>query len=78
MKLGADIEVTDESLHLKVSKQIHQNIDIETYNDHRMAMAFAPLALKTAIQIIDSEVVTKSFRSFWSDMNKVGLQIKEL
>ncbi|SED12257.1 3-phosphoshikimate 1-carboxyvinyltransferase [Tenacibaculum sp. MAR_2009_124] len=77
-KLGATINVTNESLHLKNSEQIHQNIDIETYNDHRMAMAFAPLAFKTIIQINEAEVVTKSFRNFWNDMNKIGLQIQEL
>ena len=77
-KLGADIEITNESLHLKRSHQMHQNISIETYNDHRMAMAFAPLAFKNTIQINDSEVVTKSFRSFWKDMDKVGLHIEEL
>ncbi len=77
-KLGATIEVTNESLHLKAGEQIHQNIDIETYNDHRMAMAFAPLAFKTIIQINEAEVVTKSFRNFWNDMDKIGLEIQEL
>ncbi|CAM1373355.1 3-phosphoshikimate 1-carboxyvinyltransferase [Tenacibaculum xiamenense] len=77
-KLGASIEVTNESLHLQAGEQIYQNIDIETYNDHRMAMAFAPLAFKTIIQINEAEVVTKSFRNFWNDMNKIGLQIQEL
>ena len=73
-KLGAHIEVTNESLHLKTSEEIKKNIAIETYNDHRMAMAFAPLALKVLIQILDSEVVSKSYRNFWDDMQQVGLE----
>ena len=72
-KLGANIEVTNENLHLKTSEEIKKNIAIETYNDHRMAMAFAPLALKVPIQILDSDVVTKSYRNFWNDMQQVGL-----
>ena len=72
-KLGANIEVTNENLHLKTSEEIKKNIAIETYNDHRMAMAFAPLALKVPIQILDSDVVSKSYRNFWNDMQQVGL-----
>lgn len=73
-KLGATITVTDESLHLKPSTEIKENIAIATYNDHRMAMAFAPLALKVPIKILDAEVVTKSYRSFWDHFQKVGIQ----
>lgn len=70
-KLGADIEVTKESLHLKASKNINKNIAIDTYHDHRMAMAFAPLAIKVPMIINDAEVVTKSFTSFWNDFESV-------
>ncbi|WP_440069880.1 3-phosphoshikimate 1-carboxyvinyltransferase [Tenacibaculum discolor] len=73
-KLGADISVTNESLHLKSSSEIKENIQIATYNDHRMAMAFAPLALKVSIEILDADVVTKSYRNFWKDMFCVGIQ----
>lgn len=73
-KLGADISVTNESLHLKSSSEIKENIQIATYNDHRMAMAFAPLALKVPIEILEAEVVTKSYRNFWKDMLSVGIQ----
>ncbi len=72
-KLGAEILVTNESLHLEISKKINNNISIETYNDHRMAMAFAPLSLKTSIIILDANVVTKSYRSFWKDFEKIGI-----
>ncbi len=70
-KLGADISVTDKSLHLKSGSTIHEEILIKTYDDHRMAMAFAPLALKVPIQIDDAEVVSKSYTDFWADFEKV-------
>ncbi|CAA0194467.1 3-phosphoshikimate 1-carboxyvinyltransferase [Tenacibaculum maritimum] len=77
-KLGADIQVTNETLHLKKNREMKENISIATYNDHRMAMAFAPLALKKKITILNAEVVTKSYRAFWNDMKKIGIEIKEL
>lgn len=77
-KLGASISVSDDSLHLAISSEIKENIAIKTYNDHRMAMAFAPLALKVPIQINNAEVVTKSFQKFWDDMQQVGIKIDEV
>lgn len=71
-KLGAEISVTDDSLHLKASSKIKENVSISTYQDHRMAMAFAPLALKTSIRIENAEVVTKSYPTFWEDLKAVG------
>lgn len=70
-KLGAKIKVTDNSLHLEPGNIIHQNVLISTYDDHRMAMAFAPLALKVPIRIDDAEVVTKSYTDFWVDFESV-------
>ena len=77
-KLGATISVTDKSLHLEKSSTIHKNIKITTYNDHRMAMAFAPLALKVPIKILDAEVVTKSYQKFWEDMQLIGIEVDEM
>ncbi|WKK66327.1 3-phosphoshikimate 1-carboxyvinyltransferase [Lutimonas zeaxanthinifaciens] len=70
-KLGAEIQVTDKSLHLKPRKTLNKDVLIETYDDHRMAMAFAPLALLVPIRINDADVVTKSYTDFWSDFDKV-------
>ena len=70
-KLGASITVTDKSLHLEPGNLFNENVLIETYDDHRMAMAFAPLALKVPIQIDDAEVVTKSYTDFWKDFEAV-------
>lgn len=74
-KLGAEISVTNDSLHLKSSSGIKENISISTYQDHRMAMAFAPLALQVPIVIEDAEVVSKSYPSFWEDLKTVGFKI---
>ena len=49
---------------------------ISTYDDHRMAMAFAPLALKTNLFIDGSEVVSKSYPDFWKDLKRIGIKIK--
>lgn len=71
-KLGAKVTVTHESLTLEQSESINPNISIKTYQDHRMAMAFAPLALKVPIVIEEAEVVSKSYPTFWADLKSVG------
>jgi len=76
-KLGAAVSVTDDSLHLSPSKSISSNQRIATYEDHRMAMAFAPLALKTNLNIENAEVVSKSYPNFWSDLKLLGFEIEE-
>ncbi|GAB4155796.1 MAG: 3-phosphoshikimate 1-carboxyvinyltransferase [Winogradskyella sp.] len=75
-KLGGKVTITDQSLHLGESKSINDNVSINTYNDHRMAMAFAPLGLKTALQILAAEVVSKSYPQFWEDLSAIGFKIK--
>ncbi|MDC1505079.1 3-phosphoshikimate 1-carboxyvinyltransferase [Winogradskyella sp.] len=75
-KLGAQVVITEATLQLAQTRVILSNINIETYNDHRMAMAFAPLALKTAISIKDANVVSKSYPQFWEDLASVGFIIK--
>lgn len=77
-KLGANISVTNDSLTLVASENINHNVKIGTYNDHRMAMAFAPLALKVPIIIEDAEVVSKSYPDFWNDLKALDFQISEL
>tara|TARA_R110002073_G_scaffold40547_5_gene115324 strand:- start:481469 stop:482683 length:1215 start_codon:yes stop_codon:yes gene_type:complete len=67
-KLGAEVEITNKSIHLKASSATFKNKSIPTYNDHRMAMAFAPLALLVPITIEDADVVTKSYTNFWEDL----------
>lgn len=75
-KLGASIRITEDSLHLDTRKgDIVADVAIDTYHDHRMAMAFAPLGLRVPIVINDAEVVTKSYPSFWNDLELLGFFI---
>lgn len=72
-KLGAQVDITSHSLFLhkrKIELPFSYPIAIATYQDHRMAMCFAPLALKTPLIIQNAEVVSKSFIDFW---NKIFL-----
>jgi len=50
---------------------------IDTYNDHRMALAFAPVSMRQTVRINDPEVVTKSYPSFWNDLRHAGFIIDE-
>ncbi len=75
-KLGAKVMVTDKSLTLEPTKEIIPDVSIDTYNDHRMAMAFGPLAIKTTLKINDAEVVSKSYPDFWEDLKKLGFDIQ--
>lgn len=77
-KLGASISVTNDSLTLEPTQEILENIAIDTYNDHRMAMAFAPLALRVPIIINNAEVVSKSYPDFWTDLTTLGFQSAEV
>lgn len=73
-KLGGQVIITDNSLQLSEAKTITSNVTINTYNDHRMAMAFAPLALKQNISINDYKVVSKSYPDFWDDLANLGVR----
>jgi 3-phosphoshikimate 1-carboxyvinyltransferase len=76
-KFGTAIEITNDSLHLLNPKLLTPNAIIETYNDHRMAMAFAPLALRTEFSIKEAEVVSKSFPDFWENLKQLGFNSTE-
>ena len=76
-KFGTAIEITNDSLHLLNPKSLTPNAIIETYNDHRMAMAFAPLALRTEFSIKEAEVVSKSFPDFWENLKQLGFNTTE-
>lgn len=78
-KLGASIQIDTASLTLDTRESdIIENVCIETYEDHRMAMAFAPLAIKVPIQIENPEVVVKSFPEFWSVWKELGISLEEV
>ena len=74
-KFGASVKITNDSLHLIAKKNLKHEVEIDTYNDHRMAMAFAPLALKNNLKIKNEQVVTKSYPAFWKDLQSIGFQV---
>ncbi|WP_256009523.1 3-phosphoshikimate 1-carboxyvinyltransferase [Desertivirga xinjiangensis] len=73
-KIGVKLIEENELYHLDCSGlHFPDKITIKTYEDHRMAMAFAPLALKiNQLEIEEPEVVGKSYPSFWEDLRKAG------
>jgi 3-phosphoshikimate 1-carboxyvinyltransferase len=75
IKLGTNIEISNNSLEINSPKPLLKNVEIKTYNDHRMAMSFAPLMLRTDIYINDANVVSKSYPNFWNDLEKLGLNL---
>jgi 3-phosphoshikimate 1-carboxyvinyltransferase len=74
-KLGAQVKVTYKSLKLAAGSNFVANCSLPTYNDHRMAMAFAPLALKVPLIIENAEVVSKSYPTFWKDLEQINFKI---
>lgn len=74
-KLGARVVITNNSLELFPETSLNKDVLIDTYNDHRMAMAFAPLSTKVPLQINDPMVVTKSYPNFWKHLQKIGFLV---
>ncbi|TDM00563.1 MAG: 3-phosphoshikimate 1-carboxyvinyltransferase [Flavobacteriaceae bacterium] len=80
-KVGVKVEITDSTLEITgFDEVLRENLEkekiaaprIATYNDHRMAMAFAPLGMLFPIEIEDHMVVTKSYTQFWEDVEGLG------
>ena len=70
-KIGCIAEITEDSISSIKFFEPNENISIETYNDHRMAMSFAPFCLIKELSIENEEVVEKSYPEFWEDLNKI-------
>lgn len=71
IRSGSDAELTWDGATCEASLK-----PIDTYEDHRMAMAFAPLAIKfPGLRINNPEVVTKSYPGFWDDLGKAGVKV---
>ena len=80
-KLGCRLTLTTgdfPAIEIQPSKlAIKPEVIIDTYRDHRMAMTFAMLSLKTgSIRIADPDVAGKSYPCFWEDLETTGFQIK--
>ena len=76
-KLGVVVQITENSLRMQPPKQLNFDVQIDTYNDHRMALAFACLAVKIPIGIQNPEVVAKSYPEFWQHLAQIGFQCQQ-
>lgn len=74
-KVGVAANIDTESLRIFGQEAHLKSATIATYNDHRMAMAFAPLAMRVPLTIEESFVVEKSYPDFWKDLLSIGYQI---
>lgn len=70
-KLGTVTEITDLTIKSIRFGNPEENISIKTYQDHRMAMSFAPFCLIKELNIEDEEVVEKSYPMFWKDLESI-------
>ncbi|KAA0129086.1 3-phosphoshikimate 1-carboxyvinyltransferase [Chryseobacterium sp. SN22] len=70
-KLGTETEITDSTIQSVGFGEPQENISIKTYQDHRMAMSFAPFCLIKELNIEDENVVEKSYPIFWEDLGKI-------
>jgi len=79
-KMGVKLIEKGQVYKLDCSEKfIPESIFINTYEDHRMAMAFAPLALLIPkVEFEDAKVVEKSYPAFWSDLEKIGFEVSPL
>ena len=79
-KLGFEIEDRNDSELSWNGQQttVNNQLPIDTYEDHRMAMAFAPVALTNGCIVINEpQVVSKSYPNYWEDLKTVGFKIEE-
>lgn len=72
-KIGADLIEENNRWTLMPSSNLPASASFQTYKDHRMAMAFAPLATRMNVLIENPGVVKKSYPRFWDDLKTFGL-----
>lgn len=78
-KFGAFVTISDDNFELHNQVVFSEKvIEIETYQDHRMAMSFAPLVFKQVLLIYEAQVVSKSYPSFWKDFQTLGVEINRV
>ena len=71
------VTISNQSITLKNTSKLKSGVSINTYDDHRMAMCFAPLSMINPIIIINPEVVSKSYLNFWNDLESLGFKISQ-
>ncbi|WP_421764498.1 3-phosphoshikimate 1-carboxyvinyltransferase [Ekhidna sp.] len=74
-KIGSTLEENNDQWTLTPTAELPKSVEIETYEDHRMAMAFAPLSMLMDVTINDPMVVEKSYPGFWEEVKKIGVTI---
>jgi 3-phosphoshikimate 1-carboxyvinyltransferase len=79
-KIGVTLEEDNEVYTLDCSQlAFPEKVSFATYDDHRMAMAFAPLALLIPeVEIEDYQVVEKSYPDYWKDLEQAGFTVEEI
>lgn len=75
-KINAKLIEEKGSWKLIPGKTLPENVQVQTYHDHRMAMAFAPLATVMSVTIEEPQVTRKSYPKFWDDLVSVGIKLK--
>jgi 3-phosphoshikimate 1-carboxyvinyltransferase len=71
-KMGVEVSTTHDSMTIFPQKQLNDNISIETYNDHRIAMCFSLFCLKNLnITIQDPNCVNKTYPDYFKDLKSV-------
>ncbi|WP_288369230.1 3-phosphoshikimate 1-carboxyvinyltransferase [uncultured Algoriphagus sp.] len=77
-KFNAELkEVEPDIFEVIPSVTMPSEVQIHTYDDHRMAMAFMPLLTKTKVKMEDPSVVNKSYPSFWDHCESLGIQMQK-
>lgn len=80
-KFGIKLTVTNNSIEWNSGQNLRSEISdfVATYNDHRMAMSFAPLSLLVQnITIENAEVVSKSYPEFWTHLKSIGINSSQV
>ena len=79
-RFGVEVEVFgDEAIEInRPKKENKNNVEIDTYDDHRMAMSYAPLGLINDIVIDNPDVVSKSYPDYWRDLKSAGFSVEEI
>lgn len=75
-KFNAKIKIQENSIFLDSSSPVFSEKSIDTFCDHRIALAFSPLVLKTnKLTINNPQVIDKSYPAFWNHLKKMGIKV---
>ena len=76
-KFNTEVIIDDQSIEINnFPKVLPENIEIDTYQDHRMALAFSPLSVLVKLVINDYGVISKSFPEYWTILQKLNFDLE--